>query len=151
VEAIEELSAQHACAELLARYAVAVNTRDVEGFVQLFTSDGEWHRPGGHSMRGHDEIRAYIDYALPDPRERTLRHVNGANLIDVVDADSATSWSQTTVYDSPHSGELPAPLTGPDMVVEYRDHLVRRGLHWYIARRDTTVVFAVHGVAAPPS
>ena len=70
--------------EVMARYALAVNTRDVAGFVALFTLDGEWNRPGGHSMRGHDEIRAYIDYALADPAQRTLRHVNGAE-IDALD------------------------------------------------------------------
>jgi uncharacterized protein (TIGR02246 family) len=151
VEPIDELSAKQACAELLARYALAVNTRDVDGFVGLFTRDGEWHRPGGHSMRGQDEIREYIDYALADPKERTLRHVNGANVIEIIDADTATSWSQTTVYDTPRGGELPVPLTGPDMVVEYRDRLVRVTGQWYIDRRDTTVVLAVYGVASPPS
>ncbi len=151
MEALDELSAKQACAEVLARYALAVNTRDVDGFVRLFTPDGEWNRPGGHSMRGHDEIRAFIDHALPDPTEATLRHVNGAAVIDIAGADTATSWSQTTVYETPRGGDLPVPLTGPDMVVEYRDRLVRRHHGWLIARRDTTVVFAARGIPQPPS
>jgi len=150
VEPIEELCIKQACTEVMGRYALAVNRGDVDGFVALFTPDGEWNRPGGHSMRGHDEIRAYIEFALPDPSERTLRHVNGAAVIDVVDPDTASSWSQTTVYDTPRGGPLPVPLSGPDMVVEYRDSLVRRDGQWHIARRDTTVVFAARGLPEVP-
>ena len=81
-----------------------------------------------------------------------MRHVNGANLIELTDGDTATSWSQTTVYDTPQGGEFPVPLLGPDMVVEYRDRLVRQGDRWLIARRDTTVVFAARGLPPrPPS
>ncbi len=150
MDAIEELQAKQAGTELMARYALAVNTRDVEGFVGLFTPDGEWNRPGGHSMRGHDEIRPYIDFALADPAERTLRHVNGASLIDLTSPDTATAWSQTTVYDTPQGGPFPVPLSNPDMVVEYRDHLERRDGHWLIRRRDTTVVFAARGLPEVP-
>jgi uncharacterized protein (TIGR02246 family) len=151
MDAIGELAVKQACAEVMARYALAVNTRDVAGFVALFTLDGEWNRPGGHSMRGHDEIRAYIDYALADPAQRTLRHVNGAALVDVTGPDTAASWSQTTVYDTPQGGPFPVPLSGPDMVVEYRDQLVRVDGRWLIRRRDTTVVFAARGLPQVPS
>ena len=150
MDPIEEVQAKQGCAEVIARYALAVNTRDVEAFVTLFTSDGEWNRPGGHSIRGHDAIRAYIDFALPDPTQRTLRHVNGAQVIDLIEADAATSWSQTTVYDTEHGGGFPVPLTGPDMVVEYRDLLVRHDGRWFIRRRDTTVVFAARGLPQVP-
>ncbi len=150
MDAIEELQAKQACAELMARYALAVNTTDVEGFVGLFTPDGEWNRPGGHSMRGHEQIRVYIDYALADPTVRTLRHVNGGALVEVHGSDSATCWSQTTVYDVPQGPPFPVPLANPDMVVEYRDLLSRHDGRWLIRRRDTTVVFAARGLPKVP-
>jgi len=53
-------------------------------------------------------------------------------------------WSQTTVYDTAGTTEVPATLLGPDMVVEYRDEHVFRDGAWRIARRDTTVVFRRH-------
>ncbi|HLY83112.1 MAG TPA: hypothetical protein VKQ71_09000 [Acidimicrobiales bacterium] len=62
-------------------------------------------------------------------------------LVEVIDEQTASAWSQTTVYESPACDALPAPLAGPDMVVEYRDLLVRPEDRWLIARRDTTVVF----------
>jgi uncharacterized protein (TIGR02246 family) len=148
---MEEMAAKQACIELVARYAIAVNTRDIEGFVRLFTVDGQWDRPGGHSMHGREEIRAFIDYALPDPTMRTLRHVNGAVLVEIVDENTATTWSQTTVYDTAKGGGLPAPLAGPDQVVEYRDRMVRRDDSWLIALRDTTVVFSASQVLRPPT
>jgi uncharacterized protein (TIGR02246 family) len=150
MDALEELQAKQACAELMSRYALAVNSRDVEGFVGLFTPDGEWNRPGGHSMRGHEQIRAYIDHALVDPTVHTLRHVNGAALVEVDGPARATCWSQTTVYDVPQGPPYPVPLTNPDMVVEYRDLLLRRNDRWLIRRRDTTVVFAARGLPDVP-
>jgi hypothetical protein len=41
---------------------LAVNTRSVEGFVSLVTTDTGWNRPGGHSMTGHDQIRRFLEY-----------------------------------------------------------------------------------------
>ena len=149
MDAVDQLVAKQACAEVIARYARAVNERDVEGFVHLFTEDASWNRPGAHSMVGHDEIRDFIDYALPDPAERTLRHVNGATLIELVDDDTATSWSQTIVYDTPEGGQYPVSLPGPDMIVEHRDRLVRQGDQWLIALRDTTVLFAASEIPRP--
>jgi uncharacterized protein (TIGR02246 family) len=150
VDSLEVLVAKQGVAEVMARYALAVNTRDVDGFVALFSEDGEWNRPGGHSMRGHEEIRRFIDFALPDPALRTLRHVNGACLVDVSGPDSASCWSQTTVYDTDQGGALPVALGTPDMVVEYRDQLVRIGGRWLIRKRDTTVVFAARGLPEVP-
>ena len=74
-----------------------------------------------------------------------LRHVNGGMLVDLINEQTAAAWSQTTVYESPACDVLPAPLAGPDMVVEYRDLLVRLDDRWLIARRDTTVVFKAEG------
>jgi uncharacterized protein (TIGR02246 family) len=150
VDDIDIVIAKQQCADLSGRYCRAVNECDVEAFTALFTPDGEWNRPGGHSMVGQDAIREYIAYALADPAQRTLRHVNGTVLVDVVDEANATSWSQTTVYDTPTGGPFPVALSGPDMIVEYRDRLVKASDGWRIAQRNTTVVFSVHEVPGAP-
>ncbi len=75
------------------------------------------------------------------PVDRVLRHVNGGVRVEVLDAERTRVWSQTTVYDTAGTTEIPAPLFGPDMVVEYRDEHILRDGEWRIARRDTTVVF----------
>jgi uncharacterized protein (TIGR02246 family) len=149
MDPIETLTAKQECADIAGRYARAVNERDVEGFVNLFTPDGAWNRPGAHSMVGHDQIREFIEYALPDPAVRTLRHVNGTVLIELIDDDTASSWSQTVVYDVTEAPPYPVSLPGPDMMVEYRDRLVRTADGWRIAQRDTTVVFAASEIPRP--
>lgn len=133
------LTIKAACCEVITRYAMAVNDWDLDRFVALFTPDAVWQRPGVAPLSGHDEIRAFMK-SQPAPADRVLRHVNGGMVVDVIDADHATGWSQTTVYDARPASALPAPLVGADMIVEYRDRFVRRD-RWLIARRDTTVVY----------
>lgn len=79
--------------------------------------------------------------SLPGPKDHIMRHVTGGHLVEVVDENNATAWSQTTVYVGPFTATLPAAVATPEMVVEYRDRLVRRDDSWLIARRDTTIVF----------
>jgi hypothetical protein len=141
MDAVAELLIKHACAEVVTRYAIAVNDWNLDAFVGLFVEDGEWHRPGNHSMFGRAAMRAYLQSQPQPPAERTVRHVNGGILVDVVDADHASVWSQTTVYDTGPVADYPAPMKGPDLIVEYRDEMVRHEGRWMIRRRNTTVVF----------
>jgi uncharacterized protein (TIGR02246 family) len=136
--ALAELLAKQACVELVTRYAEAVNAWDIDAFVSLFVEDGIWQRPGQAPLRGRQEIRAFME---SQPVDRVLRHVNGGVRVEVLDAERTRVWSQTTVYDTAGTTEVPAPLLGPDMVVEYRDEHILRNGEWRIARRDTTVVF----------
>ena len=139
MDAVDRLIAQQACADVVTRYAVAVNAWDLDAFVALFTPDAVWQRPRFPELRGHDAIRAFME-SQPTPAQRVLRHVNGGVLVELLDATNASVWSQTTVYESPAVAELPAPLK-VDLVVEYRDRMVKVDGEWLIARRDTTQVF----------
>ena len=144
MDTLGRIAAERACERLMARYALAVNEWDIDTFVSLFTPDAVWQRPHVPALNGHAEIRAFMEQQ-PSKEGRTLRHVNGLCLVTVADDGlSATSYSQTTVYDTPQTGTLPVPLNGVDMVVEYRDRLVKVGDEWLFARRDTTQVFSVH-------
>lgn len=135
----KRLEIEQICLSILSRYAVAVGDRDFDAFVQLFTEDGIWHRPGSPEMKGHEDIRAFM--VKNRPADTVCRHVNGTAQIDVVDEDSATGISYTTVYNyENHKGGI-APMKGPDYVVEYRDQFRRVGEDWFIARRDTTLIF----------
>jgi ketosteroid isomerase-like protein len=140
MDQLDRIAAERACERLVARYALAANDWDVEAFVALFTPDAVWQRPNVPALNGHAEIRAFM---LDQPSGRTIRHVNGLCMVTVADdGQSATSISQTTVYDTPACTTIPAPLRGPDMVVEYRDRLVCGDGAWTFARRDTTVIFS---------
>lgn len=140
MDPVDVLLIKQACAEVFARYALAVNEWDIDTFVSLFDTDAVWYRPASGEICGQAAIRAFME-SQPTASERVVRHVNGAHLVEVVDDAHATSWSQTTVYEAPATATLPAPVTGPDMVVEYRHRLVRRGDAWLIARQDTSIVF----------
>ena len=139
MDALERLIAQQACTDVVTRYAVAVNAWDLDAFVALFTPDAVWQRPRFRELRGHAAIREFMG-SLPTPSQRVLRHVNGGVLVELIDDLTASVWSQTTVYESGAVEELPAPLV-VDLVVEYRDRMVKVDGQWLIDRRDTTQVF----------
>lgn len=138
MDRITEMSIKMACEELVTRYCMAVNRWDLDAYLAVWAEDAVWQRPVGAAMHGHAEIRAYME---SQPRDRVLRHVNGASYAEVVDEDHAHGWSQTVVYDTVGSTEMPARMELPTMVVEYVDQYERRGEEWRIARRDTTWVF----------
>ncbi|HVW45204.1 MAG TPA: nuclear transport factor 2 family protein [Amycolatopsis sp.] len=139
LDTMQTLRIKTGCADLIARYALAVNRWDLDEFVALWTPDAVWQRPGNPPLEGYDAIRGFM---AAQPVDRVLRHVNGASVITVVDEHDARAWSQTTVYDSAGKWSLPAPLSGPDMVVEYEDRIVVDGERFRFARRDTTVVLS---------
>jgi len=140
MDTLARIEAERACERLVARYALAVNDWDIDRFVALFVPEAVWQRPGVPAYNGHAEIRAFMESS---PTERTLRHVNGLCVVTVDgDGESATAISQTTVYEAPERGALPVRLTQPNMVVEYRDVIVRRNGEWLFIRRETTQVFA---------
>ena len=140
MDALTRLTIQQDCTDVVTRYALAVNRWDLDDFTALFHPDATWQRPDNPPLVGHGAIRAFMESQPHSPTERVLRHVNGGVLVEVLDADTATVWSQTTVYEGPPAS-LPVVVAGPDLVVEYLDRMVRSSGGWLIARRDTTVVF----------
>lgn len=140
MDSLSRIEAERACERLVMRYALAVNAWDIDAFVALFTPDAVWQRPKVPALQGHAEIRAFME---SQPGDRTLRHVNGLCMVTVDETgEAAEGISQTTVYDTPGRGAVPAALRNVDMVVEYRDRLVKVGGDWNFARRDTSVIFA---------
>ena len=139
MDPVEEMLIERACERVVALYAEAVNRKDIDAFVNLFTTDAVWQRPAVPAMNGHGEIRAFME---SQPKGRVLRHVNGHAIITVKGPDSASGISTTTVYDWIADHPLPAPLSKPDMVVEYFDQYVKTPEGWRIARRDTFQVFS---------
>src|SRR3546814_14191774 len=112
MDTLARIEAERACERLIMRYALAVNAWDIDAFVGLFTPQATWQRPANPPLEGREQIRMFME---GQPTERTVRHVNGLCLVDVAaDGTAATAVSQTTVYDTPGSVAVPAPLTGPE-------------------------------------
>lgn len=135
----ETRAAEHDCVRLINGYSRAADTDDIEAFVALFTTDGEWIRPDGSSSRGHDAIRAYM--AARPPGVLSV-HIDSNALVEVTGPHSATGRSLSTVYRGSAVENGPAPLAPPVAIVENRDDFALTEHGWRIQRRRLRIVFA---------
>lgn len=108
--------------QLPIRYALAVDSRDIDAWVALFIEDVDCGRHG----RGREVLKSFID---PNVRTfyRSIHQICG-HQIDFVDADHATGrvycraeheWRDKWVV----------------MAICYFDDYERRNGHWYFTRR----------------
>jgi len=52
---------EHECARLIRVYCNSIDAHNVERVVRVFAEDGVWQRPGNPPLRGHAEIRAFVE------------------------------------------------------------------------------------------
>jgi uncharacterized protein (TIGR02246 family) len=104
--------------DLLACYALALDTDDVDRCVDLFTDDGEFV-VFGREFSGRDQIRAMFESA---PRGL---HLTGVSSIDV-SGDAATARSQVLLVEAGTMHLRPAL---------FDDDLSRDGGRWRFRRR----------------
>ncbi|MHB1137361.1 MAG: nuclear transport factor 2 family protein [Microthrixaceae bacterium] len=131
--ALERLIAHDEIRQLVSRYAVAVDTRDIDTLVSLFVPDVQV----GRNRRGHEALR--------EDFERSLRAVGvtvlsvGTQVVDLIDADRATG----VVY---CAGQVEDGDRWIHQSIVYRDTYARSDGRWRFVRR---VHELFHGVAAP--
>ncbi len=133
VPALDVVVAHDAIRQLVARYAVSVDARDLDTLVGLFVEDVQV----GRDTYGRDALRGAFRASLSAVGVTILQV--GTHVIDLVDAEHATG----IVY---CSGQI---QEGDDWIhqsILYRDTYERRGGTWYFVRR---VHELFHGVAAP--
>ena len=118
--------------DLIAAYAIAVDDRDLDAVVSMFTEDGEFVRSGVTS-RGRDAIRAFYRDAM-DRYILTLHQP----LSDLLSLDGDHARGLLT-------GRAELALDGTLVLASYRyaDEYVRRGEDWFFARRDLRFHYAV--------
>ena len=119
---LERVEAQLAIQQLAARYALAVDSRDLETWVKLFVPDVDC---GSHG-KGREALRNFID-----PAVRTFyrsHHQLCGHVIDLLDADHATG----TVY---CRAEHEAGEKWIVMAICYFDTYERRQGQWYFVKR----------------
>lgn len=115
--------------DVLARYAMAVDARDIDRLRSCFASEavaGYWR---GHELRGRDAIAAFIAGAIE--RFESTQHLIGTHTFDF-DGDHAA----TTTY--VHAAHVVADDDGERVVVvggRYEDRFVREEGVWRIAER----------------
>jgi hypothetical protein len=120
---IERLEALDAIRQLPAKYALALDMRDMDAMVGLFPADIQV----GKSGSGRAALRAYMDRTLRSPFTGTSHHIGG-HIIEFDDPEHAHG----VVY-SKNEHE-----TGDEWVIMqmmYLDDYVRVGGDWFFARR----------------
>ena len=127
------------CEALSIAYARAVDFRDYDAFVELFTETGVLDV--GKPLEGR---RAIAESISRRPDELRSRHVLTNIFIDVVSADEARGISYLTLYR--HVGEEslrngPVDFDGPAAVGHYEDRFVRTADGWKFARRKLHLAF----------
>ncbi len=120
---IDRLLAYEEIRQLVARYAVATDARDLDGLITLFVDDVQI----GSDQRGRAALRAFFDRSLRDVGITILN--TGTHVIDFIDDDRARG----VVY---CRGEVQVGNQWVVQAIQYRDDYERRGGHWYFSRRQ---------------
>jgi len=86
MDLLEELAAERDIRRTLVKYVHYTDDLDADGWVSMFTPDGVMIS-GPKQMRGHDELRAWIQKVHSGPK---LRHLMTNALINVESPTTAT-------------------------------------------------------------
>ncbi len=122
MNAIDRLVAYEEIRQLAARYALAIDSRDLDALVGLFVDDVQV----GRDRRGRAALRDSFRTSL---RAIGVSILNvGTHVIDIVDDHHATGH----VY---CKGEIQDGDRWIHQAILYRDTYERRGEHWYFVRR----------------
>lgn len=119
---LDRLASTEAIRQLVARYALATDSRDLDMLVGLFVDDVLV----GADERGRVALRAFFDRSLRDVGV-TILYV-GNHVIDFVDPDHAHG----VVY---CRGEIQVDDRWIVQAIQYRDTYERRDGAWYFVRR----------------
>jgi uncharacterized protein (TIGR02246 family) len=125
---IDRLESLDAIRQLPAKYALALDMRDMNAMVSLFPDDVRV----GKEASGRLALRAYMDRTLRSPFTGTSHHIGG-HVIEFDDPDHAHG----VVY-SKNEHETPVEDGADEWVIMqmmYVDDYVRQGGRWYFARR----------------
>jgi SnoaL-like domain len=135
---------------LVDAYAVAVDRRDVAGFVDLFTPDAtlatfeaDGSRRSAH--QGQDELATIPP--LLDRYERTLHLMSTHHVEDAIDGGPEGDEATGVAYCEAHHHRPPEPpgdtgATDHVLFIRYVDRYARRGPGWLIRARDVHVIWS---------
>lgn len=115
-----------AISNLLARYCLTLDLDDVDGWVELFTSDAQY-LVYGRSWEGHEGLRRMMQ-AAPGGL-----HLGGPPVIDM-DGPDAARTVQNLLFIEAKSGTVRRSV--------YTDELRRTGDGWRIAKRRCQFIVA---------
>ena len=121
------------CERLIKLYVNLNDAQDWPAVAALYTDDAVFRRPsGGEPISGRAAILASFLARPP----RVQRHVIANVVVEVEDADRATSFCAILLYQGdPVSEGLPEMSASSPLVGWFRDKLVRTAEGWRFAQR----------------
>lgn len=131
---IARMAIEHACTKLTILYCRHLDHLDPEAFADLYTEDA-LYKPAvePEPIVGRSNILAWIRRY---PKERLGRHLATNQIVDVIDADTATGSSYALVFREPAPADgLISTRVTPRSMVEYKDSYRRTPQGWRIAAR----------------
>jgi hypothetical protein len=123
VDRIDRLEALDHIRQLAAKYALALDMRDMDAMVSLFPADVRV----GKVNHGRAALRAYMDTTLRSPFTGTSHHIGG----HIIEFDDSTHAHGVVYSKNEHE-------TGDEWVIMqmmYVDDYLRADGRWYFARR----------------
>ena len=135
---LDRVESIQAIQQLAARYAVAVDSRDVDAWVQLFIDDVNCGRHGN----GRKVLRDVIAGSLRS-FYRSI-HFVGNHQVDLIDADHATGIVYCRAEHEVGAQWIVVP-------VAYFDEYERRNGTWYFVRRREKHWYSVDQLERPPA
>ena len=124
--------------QLAYRYAQAVDRRDADALVSVFTEDGIIARPGS-VWQGHEKLRGII-VRLNTMYGATLHTVR--NQTTTIDGDGAEGETYCVAMHILKTDD--GKRTRMDMGIRYQDRFVRQDGIWRFAKRELLVDWVKH-------
>lgn len=134
---IDRVESHQAIQQLAARYALAVDSKDVEGVVNLFVEDVNAGRSWG---TGREALRRFYKDALSH-FYRSM-HLIAGHVVEFDDEDRAHGVVHCRA-------EHEAGQQWGIMVMNYRDDYERRGGTWYFLRRRLQPLYTTDILSRP--
>ncbi len=129
-ERLERLESRDEIRQLVSKYALALDMRDMDAMANLFVEDVA----AGGGRRGRKSLRDWLDETMRRQFTGTAHHV-GTQIVEFVDADHAVG----IVY-SKNEHETAAEWVVMQMM--YYDHYARVAGRWYFRRRQPLYWYA---------
>jgi uncharacterized protein (TIGR02246 family) len=129
---LQRVEDELAIQRVITEYAVRLDAKDIDGYLELFAEDGIW-QVGTTQRRGREEIRAMLEglYGQTEVEPYGYEQFRMVGNFQIeVDGDRATARSRHVEYIRGERGNPDAILSGL-----YVDEFVREGGAWKIAHR----------------
>jgi uncharacterized protein (TIGR02246 family) len=129
---LQRVEDELAIRRIIVEYAVRLDARDLDGYLDLFASEGVW-QVGDTVRRGREEIREMLVgiYGNPDVEPYGYEGFRTVSNVQIdVDGDRATARSRHLTLVRGERGN-PAPILSG----LYEDEFIRENGEWKILRR----------------